>query len=86
MCTRSVAWARRPSRTATCARRSGRPRSRGIENEARGTYGSDGLLLAPGLIFGKVITVNPFLSLPVGVRGAKHVTGVSFAISFGSKQ
>ena len=88
-----TAWSSRrfdlvPSAELAYTRSSGRMQaaSGGVENEARGTYGSGGLLLAPGLIFGKVITVNPFISLPVGVRGAKHVTGVSFAISFGSKQ
>jgi hypothetical protein len=87
------AWSSRrfdlvPSAELTYTRSSGRMQAAtgGVENEARGTYGSGGLLLASGLIFGKVITVNPFISLPVGVRGAKHVTGVSVSINFGSRQ
>ncbi|MDP1892468.1 MAG: hypothetical protein Q8K55_16405 [Gemmatimonadaceae bacterium] len=60
--------------------------TRGIENEARGSYRGGGLSIAPGLIFGKVITVNPFVMFPLGVRGARNVSGVSVGISFGPRR
>lgn len=60
--------------------------TRGIESEARGSYRTGGLSIAPGLIFGKVITVSPFVTIPLGMRGARNISGVSVAISLGPRQ
>lgn len=60
--------------------------TRGMENEAQGTYGSGGLSIAPGLIFSSVITVSPFVTLPLGVRGARNVTGFAVSINFGNRK
>ncbi|MFA6166931.1 MAG: hypothetical protein WC700_09960 [Gemmatimonadaceae bacterium] len=77
-----------PSAELAYSRSSERMQSatRGMENEAQGTYGSGGLSITAGLIFGKVISVSPFVALPVGVRGANNVSGISVAISFGNRK
>lgn len=57
----------------------------GIEHEAQASRRSGALSLSSGLIFGKVVTVSPFVSIPLGVRGVGNVYGGSIAISFGPR-
>lgn len=60
--------------------------TQGIEREVSASGRTGALSLASGLIFGKVVTVSPFISVPLGVRGVGTVSGVALSVSFGSRQ
>jgi hypothetical protein len=57
----------------------------GIEQEARGSVRGGGISVAPGLIFSKTVTFRPFVTYPVGNKGAKNIYGASVAFSFGAR-
>lgn len=57
----------------------------GIERESTGSGRLGSLGLSTGLIFRKVITVQPFMAIPLGYTGGATTYGVSFGISFGPK-
>ena len=87
-----TAWSSRrfdlvPSAVLAYTRSSARAQSarQGIEREAEGSRRAGALLLSSGLIFHKILTVKPFVSIPVGYTGGKNVTGFSIAVSFGSR-
>lgn len=88
-----TAWSSRrfdlvPSAELTYAIASARMQSarQGIEREATGSVRAGGLAIAPGLIFGKAVTLRPFVNYPVGNKGAENVYGASIAFSFGSRK
>ncbi|MHB1096238.1 MAG: hypothetical protein ACYC3F_08685 [Gemmatimonadaceae bacterium] len=58
----------------------------GIEHEAQGSVRGGGLTIAPGLVFSQLLTLRPFVQVPVGNKGAKNIYGGSIAISFGSRK
>ncbi len=76
-----------PSAELTYAITSARWQSarQGIEHEAQGSVRGGGLSIAPGLIFGRTVTLRPFVSIPVGNKGAENIYGASIAINFGSR-
>lgn len=60
--------------------------TQGIEREARGSVRGGGLSITPGLIFGKAVTLGPFVTVPVGDKGAESIYGASVAFSFESRR